>query len=48
MLLCSDPKSGDYLYDDIVNEVSELTAYYVGLTDRSDIVDEWGLTDPTR
>lgn len=48
MLTCSDPQSGDYLYDVIVNEVSELTAYYVGLTDRSDIVDEWGLTDPTR
>ena len=26
----------------IVNEITDITAYYVGLTDQSDTVDEWG------
>ena len=46
MLTCSDPNSGYYRYDMIPNEVGEVTAYYVGLIDHSDIVDEWGLRQP--
>ena len=43
MLTCSDLESGDYLYDSINNEVTEITAYYVGLIDSSDIAKEWNL-----
>ena len=46
MYTCSDPVTGNYVYDRIPNEVSEVTAYYVGLIDQSDIVDEWGLIEP--
>ncbi len=46
MYTCSDPVTNGYVYDRIPNEVSEVTAYFVGLIDHSDIVDEWGLTDP--
>ena len=46
MYTCSDPVSGNYRYDAIVNEMSDLTAYYVGIIDHSDIAEEWGLTDP--
>ncbi|MBR1798070.1 MAG: hypothetical protein IJ757_08720 [Clostridiales bacterium] len=48
MYSCSDVQTGEYLYDRITNEVSELTAYYVGLIDSSEIADEWGLEDPYR
>ena len=48
MYTCSDRRAGTYLYDRITNEYSDLTAYFVGLTDHCDIVDEWGLTDPYR
>ncbi len=43
MLTCSDEVTGDYLYDSVNNEIGEVTAYYVGLTDHSDIVDKWNL-----
>ncbi len=43
MLTCSDLDSDEYVYDRITNEVSEITAYYVGLIDESDIVTYWGL-----
>ncbi len=43
MLTCSDLTTYEYLYDSISNEVGEVTAYYVGLTDSSEIVDEWNL-----
>ncbi|WP_026492472.1 hypothetical protein [Butyrivibrio sp. XPD2002] len=43
MYCCSDLRSTRYLYDRINNEVSELTAYYIGLTDSSELVTELGL-----
>lgn len=43
MRVCEDPKTGVYVYDSIKNDVTEITAYYVGLTDHSKEVDEWGL-----
>ena len=42
MRINEDPKTGDYLYDRIANEISDITAYYAGLTDYSKTVDEWG------
>ena len=48
MYTCSDPLTGSYVYDRVPNEMSELTAYFVGLTDSSEIADEWGFTDPNR
>ncbi len=46
MLTCSDRITGDYLYDSINNEVGEVTAYFIGLVDSSQIADEWGLVNP--
>lgn len=46
MLTCSDPVTYSYVYDRVPNDIGEVTAYYTGLTDHSDIVDEWGLDDP--
>lgn len=46
MLTCSDPVTYSYVYDRVPNDLGEVTAYYVGLTDHSDIVDEWDLDDP--
>ena len=37
-----DASTGDYHYDSIVNDITDITAYYVGLTSQSDTVDEWG------
>lgn len=48
MYTCSDPVTGDYLYDRIANDYSDLTAYFVGLTDDCSLADEWDLTDPYR
>ncbi len=45
MYTCSDRRSGKYHYDRITNEVSSITAYYIGLTDISDIVSELGLEE---
>ncbi|MBR3635965.1 MAG: hypothetical protein IKN47_07195, partial [Lachnospiraceae bacterium] len=42
MRICEDPKNGAYLYDTIKNEITDITAYYTGLTDSSETVDEWG------
>lgn len=33
MYCCSDMDSGDYVYDRITNEISEVTAYYIGWTE---------------
>ena len=41
MRIC-DPGNGVYDYNKIHNEITDISAYYVGLTDHSDIVDEWG------
>jgi len=43
MLTCTDLHSYDYNYKKVTNEVGEVTAYYVGLIDHSDIVEEWRL-----
>lgn len=44
MLTCSDLDSGNYLYDRVSNDTTELTAYYIGLTDTSAIASKLGLT----
>ncbi len=38
-----DLNTGGYVYDSIKNEITEITAYYLGLTDYSKTVQEWGL-----
>lgn len=43
MLTCTDPRSGYYVYDRITNDLTDITAYYTGLTDECDTVREWGL-----
>lgn len=43
MLTCSDYETGYYDYDKVTNEVTDLTAYYIGLIDYCDIVDEYNL-----
>lgn len=43
MLTSSDLDSDEYLYDKITNEVGEVTAFYVGLTNRSSVVKDWNL-----
>ena len=42
MRINEDPNTGEYLYDRIANEITDITAYYAGLTDYSETVDEWG------
>ena len=42
MRINEDPQTGEYLYDSIANEVTDITAYYAGLTDYSETVNEWG------
>ncbi|SNU05572.1 hypothetical protein SAMN06297422_10460 [Lachnospiraceae bacterium] len=37
-----DPNTIQPVYDSIVNEITDITAYYTGLTDHSDTVDQWG------
>ena len=44
MYTCSDTDTGEYVYDSITNEVSELTAYYVGLTDSSALYEQLNLS----
>lgn len=43
MLTCTDMESGQYVYDRITNDFSELTAYYVGLEAESAAQAEAGL-----
>ncbi|SFG59349.1 hypothetical protein SAMN04487761_1291 [Lachnospiraceae bacterium C7] len=47
MYTCSDKPTGSYLYDSITNEVSELDAYYCGLTNDSSVVRQFGLGTAT-
>ena len=42
MRINQDPQTGELLYDSIPNEVTDITAYYAGLTDYSETVNEWG------
>ena len=46
MYTCSDRVTGDYIYDDITNEMSEVTAYYLGLIDECDTAEDWDLRRP--
>jgi hypothetical protein len=43
MYYCSDPETGEYLYDCIPSVVSEVDVYYAGLTDYSKLVEEYHL-----
>jgi hypothetical protein len=43
MYYCSDPETGEYLYDRIPSMVSEVDAYYAGLTDYCELVEEYHL-----
>lgn len=45
MFTTYDNYTGDVYYDRITNELSELDAYYVGLTDYSSVKEEWGFED---
>ena len=42
MRINHDLNIGDYVYDRITNEITDITAYYAGLTDYSETVDQWG------
>ena len=42
MRITWDPKTGKYLYHSIAQEITDITAYYVGLTDESETVKKWG------
>ena len=43
MYTCSDLKTGEYAYDQITNEISDVTAYYIGWTDRCRAAEQAGL-----
>ena len=47
MRVTHDLKTGTYLQTSISQEITEITAYYTGLIDHSDIVDQWGF-DPSQ
>lgn len=38
-----DLNTNYYVYDSVKNEITDITAYYLGLTDYSSTVQEWGL-----
>lgn len=40
MLTCTDPYTGTYNMKHVTNSVSELTAFFIGLTDRSELYDK--------
>jgi hypothetical protein len=42
MRATTDRATGERLHDRITNEITDITAYYVGLTDYSETVAEWG------
>lgn len=44
MLNCSDPETGLYRYDAVTNPITELSAWYLGLTDSSALAKELELT----
>lgn len=41
MRICDDVQTGESYRDRIVNEITEITAYYIGWTDSSETVDRW-------
>lgn len=43
MYTCYDPIYGYLYYDVVVNEITDVTAYYLGWVDESALVAEWGL-----
>jgi hypothetical protein len=43
MLFNEDPASGVYVYDRVPNEITDITAYYVGLINDSETVNRFGL-----
>ena len=43
MYTCSDPVSGEYRYDEVTNEVGEVTAWYAGLIDESPLAKRFSL-----
>lgn len=40
-----NPDTGRYVYDCVLNEITDITAYYTGLTDYSETVSEWGFEE---
>ena len=46
MRITWDPNTGTSLPTTIAQHITEITAYYIGLIDHSDLVDEWGF-DPS-
>ena len=42
MRICQDPETYEYSYESIPNKITDITAYYAGLTDYSETVEEWG------
>ena len=45
MYYCSDMETGEYVYDRVTNELSELDAYYAGLTDGCPLVEQFHLKE---
>lgn len=43
MYYCSDIETDEYIYDRITNELSDLDAYYIGLTDQCPLIKDFGL-----
>ena len=41
MRICGDPATGEMRYDSIINEVTDITAYYIGWTESSRTVKRW-------
>lgn len=46
MRITWDPKTGQYLTKKIVQHITDITAYYTGLIDQSETVQQWGF-DPS-
>lgn len=42
MRITWDPQNGKYVSDAILQDITDITAYYVGLTDESETVTKWG------
>lgn len=42
MRITWNPDNGRYVYDSVLNGITDITAYYIGLTDYSETVQTWG------